>query len=150
MKKTTAAVVISVCTVVLIITGAFTAVPAVNDRAAEKLADLLSSLPPPEGAAVLESVCAAGKLTGNGNGILYFAAILVSSELTTEELADYYRQKTGKSSVFADEQTENAISVADRATLSFSSKLDENGSYRIVYLWDGSTSFYRNLDIRAH
>lgn len=150
MKKSLTAAVIVICAVLGITVGALAAVPATNDRSAEKLAESLSSLPPPEGAAVIEAVSAAGKFTGNGNGIQYFAAILLSSELSPEELADYYRQKTGKNAVFAEVQTGNAISVTDRGSLSFSSKFDENESYRIVYLWDGSTSFYRNLDIRAH
>lgn len=149
MKKTTI-VIIVVLSVIGLALGAVAAVPAVNDRAAEKLAYELSSPTPPEGTVVIESVSAAGNLTGGGNKMQYFAAILVTSASTAEELVEYYRGVCGDEHVSVKAQTENAIPESDRGNLSFSSTLLEDETYYIIYLWDTSTSFYRNLDIRAH
>lgn len=38
---------------------------------------------------MIESLSQAGKLTGNGNGMQYFGAILIRSELSLEELETY-------------------------------------------------------------
>lgn len=149
MKKSTIIILI-VCVVLGLAFGAIAAVPAVNDRAAEELAQELSSLSPPDGAVVIESVSAAGNLTGNGNKMQYFAAILVSSDSSAEELCDYYRDLVGNDSVNVKEQTENAIPESDRGALSFTSALDEDETYYIIYRWDSTDSFYRNLDIRSH
>ena len=39
---------------------------------------------------MIESISRAGKLTGNGNGMQYFGAILIRSDLSLEELDAYY------------------------------------------------------------
>lgn len=150
MKKIVIAIILVVLAVISSAAGALAAVPAVNDRAAEELAHKLSSLTPPEGTVVIESVCAAGNLTGNGNKMQYFAAILVTSDLTAEELCEHYRELYGDEYVFAKAQTATAIPESDRGKLSFASTLDEDESYYIIYRWDSTDSFYRNLDVRAH
>lgn len=150
MKKIVITFILIFLSVMGLTVGALAAIPAVNDRAAEELAHELSSLSPPDGTVVIESVSAAGNLTGNGNKMQYFAAILVSSDSSAEELYDYYRDLVGDNSVNVKAQTENAIPESDRGNLSFTSTLDEDKTYYIIYRWDGSDSFYRNLDIRAH
>ncbi len=150
MKKITIAIVFAVLAVIGLTVGVLAAVPAINDRAAEVLADELYSLSPPDGTVVIESVSAAGNLTGNGNKMQYFAAVLVSSDMSIEELYAYYTDAFDGDSIFVNEQTENAIPQSDRGALSFTSTLDEDETYYIIYRWDSTDSFYRNLDIRSH
>ena len=46
----------------------------------------LCETPLPEKTELIESISRAGKLTGNGNGMQYFGAILIRSDLSLEEL----------------------------------------------------------------
>ena len=59
--------------------------PIVNDNVAKKTADELVEIPLPNNTAFIESIYKAGKLVGNGNGMQYFGAILIKSELSVEE-----------------------------------------------------------------
>lgn len=51
---------------------------------------MLCETPLPEQTELIEAISKAGKLTGNGNGMQYFGAILIKSELSLEELETYY------------------------------------------------------------
>ena len=64
--------------------------PAVNVQIAKKLYKEMGQVPLPEGAVVCDSRFLAGNLVGNGNKMQYFAALLLRSEWTMEELEDYY------------------------------------------------------------
>ena len=82
MVKGFAGTVIAVASIVVIAVPAFfLTAPIVNDRIAEQTADKLADLPLPDHTEMLESVYEAGKLTGNGNGMQYFGAILIQSEI---------------------------------------------------------------------
>ena len=70
------------------------AAPAVNDRAAKKVAKDLEALPLPADTMRLETVYRAGKLVGCGNGMQYFGGMLLESGLPLEELRDWH-QKSG-------------------------------------------------------
>ena len=61
-------------------------IPIVNDMSAAKVEWDLKKLPLPEQTEFIESTSKAGKLVGNGNGMQYFGAILIKSELTLDEL----------------------------------------------------------------
>ena len=65
------------------------AAPMVNDHKAKKTADKLADLPLPDKTEYIEQAYKAGKLVGNGNGMQYFGAVLIKSELSVEELQEY-------------------------------------------------------------
>ena len=62
----------------------------INNNIAYKVEKELCETPLPEKTELIESISRAGKLTGNGNGMQYFGAILIQSELSLKELDDYY------------------------------------------------------------
>ncbi len=63
-----------------------------NNDIANEVENTLRETPLPEETELLDSVSMAGKLVGNGNGMQYFGAILLESELSLEELNDYYSE----------------------------------------------------------
>ena len=65
-------------------------ITVVNDNTAADLEKTLVSLPLPENTVFVESLSKAGKLVGNGNGMQYYGAMLISSELSLKELKEYY------------------------------------------------------------
>ncbi len=62
----------------------------VNDLIANKPEKEILSFSLPEKTQLVESNSVAGKLYGNGNGMQYIGQLLVTSELTEEELRAYY------------------------------------------------------------
>lgn len=61
-----------------------------NDRIADGVEQELRQLELPEGTELVESVSIAGKLAGNGNGMQYYGALLIKSEMSEEELQAYF------------------------------------------------------------
>lgn len=68
----------------------YIAIVITNNNLANKVEDELKSYPLPAETVLVDSVSAAGKLVGNGNGMQYMGSILVSSNLSEEELLKYY------------------------------------------------------------
>lgn len=71
--------------------GLYSAITITNNKIAINIEDQLISVELPEGTELVDSMWLAGKYFGNGHGMQYFGAILVSSELEADELQAYYR-----------------------------------------------------------
>lgn len=80
MKK-----VVGILAAVVLIGGSLS-IPLINNLIAYKVENALCEIPLPEKTELIESLSQAGNLTGNGNGMQYFGAILIRSELSLEEL----------------------------------------------------------------
>lgn len=76
--------------VAVVLIGGSLSIPLINNYTAYKVEKALCEIPLPEETELIESLSQAGKLTGNGNGMQYFGAILIRSELSLEELDAYY------------------------------------------------------------
>ena len=70
--------------------GGVISIPLINNHTAYKVEKKLCETPLPEKTELIESISRAGKLTGNGNGMQYFGAILIRSDLSLEELDASY------------------------------------------------------------
>lgn len=121
------------------------ATPVVNDNVAKKTAKELSDLPLPQNTEYIETVSKAGKLVGNGNGMQYFGAILIKSELPLNELEEYYSSKIQWCEVKKQTTSEIAFIHGDPAF-----KTEINGdNYYIVYSWGNNSGLFHELDIRG-
>ena len=138
MKK----ILIPICVIAVLVCFVGVFIPLSNDRTAENIAKQLESSSPAD-TVIIESVSKAGKLTGNGNGMQYFGAMLIKSELTLDELSAFYSVAVVK------KQTSQKIEVVEHEQMSFETVIDGD-DYYIVYMFDGSSSFFANLDIRGH
>ena len=74
----------------VVLIGGVVSIPLINNHTAYKVEKTLCEIPLPEETELIESLSQAGKLTGNGNGMQYFGAILIRSDLSLEELDAYY------------------------------------------------------------
>lgn len=142
---------IIVLAVAIIFLSVLIAAPIVNDNIAKKTANELVDLPLPNNTEYVESIHKAGKLVGNGNGMQYFGAILIKSDLSLDELKEYYLQ-------FADSEwkciVENQINknveiMDEHTTLTFKTDIKGN-NYYIVYSWGDNDTIFHELDIRGH
>ena len=146
MKKTKIA---GICLIVLIL-AAFVSVPVYNNYCAYNVEKMLCETPLPEQTELIEVISQTGKLTGNGNGMQYFGAILIKSELSLEELDAYYSDyRSSELEYLVEVQKGQSVEMLEHGGLQFSEEINGN-SYYIVYSWESGNSLLGELDIRGH
>ena len=134
----------------VVLIGGSLSIPLINNHIAYKVEKALCEIPLPEKTELTESLSQAGKLTGNGNGMQYFGAILIKSELSLEELDAYYSgYRSNEWECLVETQEGQNIEVIDHVTLQFTEEIKGNGYY-IVYSWGSGKSLLEELDIRGH
>lgn len=135
---------------VLAILSVLIAAPIINDSVSKKTADELACLPLPASTELVETVHKSGKLVGNGNGMQYFGAILIKSELAENELREYYSAfAEDEWDCLVEKQTDKNIKVIEHGKLAFKSDIEED-NYYIVYSWGDNDTIFHELDIRGH
>ena len=134
----------------IVLIGGVISIPLINNHTAYKVEKTLCEIPLPEETELIESISQAGKLTGNGNGMQYFGAILIRSELSLEELDVYYSgYRSNEWECLVETQEGQTIEVIDHGTLQFTEEIKDSGYY-IVYSWGSGNSLLEELDIRGH
>ena len=133
-----------------VLIGSVISIPLINNHTAYKVEKALCEIPLPEETELIESLSQAGKLTGNGNGMQYFGAILIRSELSLEELETYYSDyRSNEWEYLVEIQKGQSIEVIDHGGLQFSEEIKGSGYY-IVYSWGSGDSLLQELDMRGH
>ena len=126
-------------------------VPIVNDLHVYRAERRLCSLPLPAGAEIVDSLSAAGKLTGNGNGMQYFAAILLRADASPEELeAHYAAYRRSPWDAVTTEQHGTAVECIEHGDMHFDYTPLAGERYYIVYTWADSLPFFAQIDLRGH
>ena len=147
MKKYVISVIIAAIVAVALLAGFIISIPLVNNGSAKDVEKSLTDIALPEDTELVESISEAGKFVGNGNGMQYFGAILVKSELSEEELNAYYSEKLD-GAVAKEQKTQNIEFL--HGFVSFETELDENDNYYIVYCFGSGIFPFSELDIRGH
>ena len=136
--------------VAVVLIGGVISISFINNNIAYKVEKELCETPLPEKTELIESISRAGKLTGNGNGMQYFGAILIRSDLSLEELDAYYSgYRSNEWECLVKIQEGQSIEVIDHGGLQFSEEIKGSGYY-IVYSWESENSLLKELDIRGH
>ena len=139
-----------VLTAAIIFLSVLAAAPIVNDTVAKKTANELTHFPLPSNTELIESIYKAGKLVGNGNGMQYFGAILIKSELSLDQLKEYYSEFADSEwKCMVENQTNTDIGIIEHAKLAFKADIEGN-NYYIVYSWGNNNTIFHELDIRGH
>ncbi|MDE6748908.1 MAG: hypothetical protein K2K21_07595 [Lachnospiraceae bacterium] len=148
MKKVLVTIVL---TAVIIFISVLVAAPIVNDNMAKKTADELADLPLPDNTECIESIYKAGKLIGNGNGMQYIGAVLIKSELSLEELKEYYKgyAENEWNCIVENQINTDVIIMKEHTGLTFKTDI-EGDNYYIVYSWGDNNTVFHELDIRGH
>lgn len=125
-------------------------IPITNNFIAWRVESKIKNIPLPQDTKIIDSISVAGKLTGNGNGMQYFGAILVKSDLDLIELEDYYKNyREDEWSLNIKKQNTAKIDVIEHGDYSFNTKESLENCY-IVYSWEDSKLEILSLDIRGH
>ena len=124
-----------------------------NNCIAMEVEKEIKSLPLPERTNYIESISAAEKLVGNGNGMQYFGAMLIKSELSLEELDTYYSVYRENDWVYLVRRQTDSVIMDENWTvgdLSFKSDIYSD-DYYVVYSWgDTDIVFVSWFDISGH
>ena len=138
------------CIITVVMIGLLIAIPVSNNRVAEETAKIINDLPVPEKTECVENASLAGKLVGNGNGMQYFGAILIKSELSLDQLSEYYKGYSNQTSKFTVEnQKDQKVQVVEHKNLSFKTDIKTDNFY-IVYTWGSNDGLFDELDIRGN
>ena len=150
MKKVLKVLVIIVLAVAIIFLSVLIAAPIVNDNIAKKTANELVDLLLPNNTEYVESIHKAGKLVGNGNGMQYFGAILIKSDLSLDELKEYYLQFADSEwKCIVENQINKNVEITEHPKLTFKTDIEVN-NYYIFYSWGDNDTIFHELDIRGH
>lgn len=157
MKKAGKAIGITIMSLILGIISvyiliSFIIAPAVNNHIAKRLYKEMVQVPLPEDAVLCDSCFLAGNLVGNGNKMQYFAAILLRSEWSLEELEDYYTPYRKDEWHYIVEPQKGTVirPLEGREEFSVQGEKREEEKYYIVYSWGSSGFPFQDWDLRAH
>ena len=129
-------------------------IPLINDYSAKQVEKDLCNLPLPEESMYVDSVSKAGKLVGNGNGMQYFGAVLIKSNLSLEALEDFYSEyRKTEWECLVEVYKGQEIDVIEHCSLKFSEEVTSSENYYIVYSWGESLHPFDSLmdfDLRGH
>ena len=128
----------------------FISCPIVNNISAKHIIGDINTIPLPQNTYMVEQFSQAGKLVGNGNGMQFFGAILIESELSLEDLDKHYSlyRETPWDYIVEIQETQN-IDVIEHGTYSFKADVS-NGQFYIVYSWGNGISPFQDFDLRGH
>lgn len=133
-------------------------IPIANNGVALRIEQDLKDIPLPPQTEIIESTSVAGKLIGNGNGMQYFGAVLLRSDLTANELYDHYRPyREGLYDCLIEPQFGNVIRPGGEEFHGVSAPTfrggGEDGTYYILYTWGSAPAWAKDLldtDLRGH
>jgi hypothetical protein len=147
-KKKKTAIIIIITLLILSPILLNVAVMIANNFIAISVRNELRNLPLPEDTEIVSSYSVAGKVVGNGNGMQYFGAILLESELTLEELSEHYLNIS--TNYWVREQVGREITVLDHRSHQFNIKDEVLVNHYILHTLSGGTSeFLREFDLRG-
>ena len=128
----------------------FISCPIVNNISAKRIIADIEAIPLPQNTHMVESFSQTGKLVGNGNGMQFFGAILIESDLSLEELDKHYSlyRETPWDYIVEVQDTRN-IDIIEHTAFSFETDVS-NGNFYIVYSWGNGVSPFQDFDLRGH
>ncbi len=128
-----------------------------NNYIADKIEDDLVAYELPTNTELVDSISIAGKLTGNGNGMQYMGAILVQSDLSKDELREYYTSDFEYIEVRKQDTANIEFVHSNDYSFSEFSKTNKDNYYCVI-CWDSNRSelfgdfitVLLDFDVRGH
>lgn len=126
-----------------------------NNSIANKIENDLVSYELPTNTKFVDSVAAAAKLTGSGNGMQYIGAILVDSDLSKEELKEHYSSEFD----YIEVNEQETVNLDFIQNVSFDADIESGDkTYYSIICWDDERremfgdfiSELLDFDIRGH
>ena len=121
----------------------------INDRVAANFVKDLKQKPLPENTVIVEENAIADRICGNGDGVQYCGVLLLKSELSLDELKEYYQSQ------FNDNEDYNIVEYKsiDESYLeevhAFHFNTEKEDNYYILYAWSNYNSIFTYFDWRG-
>lgn len=144
------------CLIILFPVLFYSTISIINNCIATNIEKELVEVELPDNTQLSDSISIAEKIFGNGNGMQYFGAILISSDLSLEELTEYYKSIDESFSVEKKEDNFVISELYDHKFSNFDNNKTNYMVWRIEYnstrISETGNAFYEFLDwdIRAH
>jgi hypothetical protein len=135
---------------------AYSAIVVTNNYLADRIEKNLTEHQMPFNTELIDSFSLAGKMTGNGNGMQYMGTILVKSDLSEQELKEYYEKDFDFIEVRKQETVNIDFIHLQKCT--FNAVMEDGETYYSVTCWDSDrrdtlgdfVSALLDFDIRGH
>ena len=140
----------------LLIIGLPLYIVLMNNEIANHTMEELANIQLPENTQMVDNISIAGKVSGNGNGMQYFGAVLLKTDLSEEELDTYYQQYRKDSwSFLIEKQETEKIEVIDKSGYQFQTfNGKDKEKYYILYSYGSADGIFLenllDLDLRGH
>ena len=124
----------------------------VNDALTVKTVEIFEEIPLPKESEYIETTTFIGRVSGTGNGADLFVAMLIESELSEDELMEYYSKYSygeEKGRYFVTKQSGQKIENIYGGDVYFEHNLKENKKYFQVYVLGKTVSPFSWFDIRG-
>lgn len=157
MKKKTLKIILYILVALIILSpfilylGIFVA----NNSIANQVEKELKAYPLPDETVLVESLSIAGKLIGNGNGMQYLGAILITSDRSLYEIEEHYKSEFEYIEVL-NQNSEKIESISPYARGFNKFDAGSNETYYAVLCWgpleekNSSLSPLLDFDLRGH
>ena len=157
MKTVRRRLLILMIVVIALSSIAYIGIVVTNNAIADRIEKDLVTYPLPTKTEFVDSISIAGRLAGNGNGMQYMGAILVDSDLSEEELEEYYSSEFDYIEVRKQETANIDFIHARNYSFSGFSERNKSSCYSIT-CWDSNRrekfgdfiSELLDMDIRGH
>ena len=124
-------------------------VPLHNSYIANEVEVSLLEAPLPENTEYIESLNASGQLLNNDGDINFFGGMLIKSELSEDELNEYYAKiRENHNDYLIESQDTSEISVIENGDYSFEhlENVSDFDNYYLVYSWGSDESVLQTFN----
>lgn len=122
----------------------------INDFLASDTLKEIKSAGLPENTKLLSEYAVAGKVSGNGNGMQYFGAVLIKSDLDVSKIQEYYEKSDCEISVQVKAQESDKITVLNSEHYFDGVDGQSFENCYIVYGYGSGGNSILDLDLRGH
>ncbi len=146
---------------VLLVVTLFIVSPILNNITLSSFSKQIYECPLPKNTLLIEAEAVCGKLNGNGNGMDFFACILIKSNMSIEQIKQYYKDKKFKpakkdkehvvdieATSVNGEQLSTDYVLHEDVRFSKLKNIRDYSGYYVVMIYDGGYS--ADFDIRGH
>ena len=146
---------------ILLVVLPFIISPIINSITLSGFAKQINNIPLPAGTELIEKEAICGKLNGNGNGMDFFACILIKSDMTINQIKKYYEERKYKAAKSdKDHVVDTEIVLANGYRLETDyvehggiyfdklKNINDYTGYFVVMIYDGG--YPTGFDLRGH